>query len=246
MAPDASRPTLKIFDWRAGEHDTLRGSGASGARNAGAETTLGLSAEDEDDVYLAPETTCGGYVSEKLDVFSLADTPAENIRAGTPQYLDPFLRLRRPPRWDVYAERFAAAMTLHEMATGNLPGWGDGSTDPMLIEEEVTLDAEWLDPSVRGPLTEFFAKALARDYRARFDSAEEMRRAWSGCFGAIDVQATGDEEGGNLPSGLDGVTRETPLLAHLYHTLIQFLITSYSYDDRGRRVTLQSCARGSV
>ena len=47
------------------------GSGASGARNAGAETTLGLSAEDEDDVYLAPETTCGGYVSEKLDVFSL-------------------------------------------------------------------------------------------------------------------------------------------------------------------------------
>ena len=466
MAPDASRPTLKIFDWRAGEHDALRGSGASGAsgaRNTGAETTLGLSAEDEDDVYLAPETTCGGYVSEKLDVFSLgtvgyrlfsetppastvaalnarlssagglrlsdaldglpgslqlvvesatdpevgkrpnsvsefldllveaerelaaadeaeeavvhpldanpgdmlehgflverrlgkgstavalkvehddgggvlkvaldpsrnerigregevlgllrhpnivafyrhvelsghaalfiamagtenrsgaytladrireegrlsldllerfgsqllgvvqwleekgishrdlkpdnigvsasgadkslalvvfdfslADTPAENIRAGTPQYLDPFLRLRRPPRWDVYAERFAAAMTLHEMATGNLPGWGDGLTDPMLIEEEVTLDAEWLDPSVRGPLTEFFAKALARDYRARFDSAEEMRRAWSGCFGAIDVQATGDEEGGDLPGGFDGVTRETPLLA---------------------------------
>ena len=62
--------------------------------------------------------------------FSLADTPAENIRAGTPQYLDPFLRLRRPPRWDVYAERFAAAMTLHEMATGHLPGWGDGLTDP--------------------------------------------------------------------------------------------------------------------
>ena len=463
MAPDASRPTLKIFDWRAGEHDALRGSGASGARNTGAEITLGLSAEDEDDVYLAPETTCGGYVSEKLDVFSLgavgyrlfsetppastvaalnarlssagglrlsdaidglpgslqlvvesatdpevgkrpnsvsefldllveaerelaaadeaeeavvhpldanpgdmlehgflverrlgkgstavalkvehddgggvlkvaldpsrnerigregevlgslrhpnivafyrhvelsghaalfiamagtenrsgaytladrireegrlsldllerfgsqllsvvqwleekgishrdlkpdnigvsasgadkslalvvfdfslADTPAENIRAGTPQYLDPFLRLRRPPRWDVYAERFAAAMTLHEMATGNLPGWGDGSTDPMLIEEEVTLDAEWLDPSVRGPLTEFFAKALARDYRTRFDSAEEMRRAWSGCFVAIDVQATGDEEGGDLPGGFDGVTRETPLLA---------------------------------
>ena len=464
MAPDAaSRPTLKIFDWRAGKTDALRGSGAPGTRNAGAETTLGLSGEDEGDVYLAPETTCGGYVSEKLDVFSLgaigyrlfsdmppastvadlnarlsstgglrlsdaldglpgslqlvvesatdpevgkrpnsvselldllveaerelaaadeaqeavvhpldanpgdmlehgflverrlgkgstavalkvehddgsgvlkvaldpsrnerirregevlgvlrhpnvvafhrhvelsghaalfiamagtenrsgtytladrireegrlsldllerfgsqllsvvqwleekgishrdlkpdnigvsasgadkslalvvfdfslADTPAENVRAGTPQYLDPFLRLRRPPRWDVYAERFAAAMTLHEMATGNLPGWGDGSTDPMLIEEEVTLDAEWLDPSVRGPLTEFFAKALARDYRARFDSAEEMRRAWSGCFGAIDVQATGDEEGGDLPGDLDGVTRETPLLA---------------------------------
>ena len=145
--------------------------------------------------------------------FSLADTPAENIRAGTPQYLDPFLRLRQPPRWDVYAERFAAAMTLHEMATGNLPRWGDGSTDPMRIDDEVTVDAEWFDPSVRDPLAEFFAKALARDYRVRFDSAEEMRRAWSGCFEAIDLQAAGDEKGRDLPDDLDGVTRETPLLA---------------------------------
>ena len=145
--------------------------------------------------------------------FSLADTPAENIRAGTAQYLDPFLRLRRPPRWDVYAERFAAAMTLHEMATGSLPRWGDGSTDPMLIDDEVTVDAEWFDPSVRDPLAAFFAKALARDYRARFDSAEEMRLAWSGCFEAIDLNAAGDEEGRDLPDDLEGVTLETPLFA---------------------------------
>jgi serine/threonine protein kinase len=31
--------------------------------------------------------------------FSLTGTPPENIRAGTPHYLDPFLRLRKPPRW---------------------------------------------------------------------------------------------------------------------------------------------------
>ena len=144
--------------------------------------------------------------------FSLSDTPAENIRAGTFQYLDPFLRLRKPPRWDVYAERFAAAMTLHEMATGNLPQWGDGSTDPFLLDEEVTVDAEWFDPSVRAPLAEFFAKALARDYRSRFDSAEDMCRAWSGCFEAIDTQASGDEEGRDLPNDLDGVIRETQLI----------------------------------
>ena len=143
--------------------------------------------------------------------FSLADTPAENIRAGTPQYLDPFLQQRRPPRWDVYAERFAAAMTLHEMATGVLPRWGDGAADPMRIDEEVTVDAEWFDPSVRAPLAAFFAKALARDYRTRFDSAEEMRHAWRACFEAIDVQSAGDEEGRDLPNVLDDVTRETPL-----------------------------------
>ncbi|MDQ2695475.1 MAG: protein kinase, partial [Pseudomonadota bacterium] len=81
--------------------------------------------------------------------FSLADTPLDNIRAGTPPYLDPFLRLRRPPRWDSYAERFAAAMTLYEMATGQLPAWGDGQSDPALLDCEASLDQELFDPAVR-------------------------------------------------------------------------------------------------
>ena len=146
--------------------------------------------------------------------FSLADTPAENVRAGTPRYLDPFLPLRRPPRWDVYAERFAAAMTLHEMATGTLPAWGDGQSDPALIESEISLDPEWFDPSVRQTLATFFRKALARDYRARFDSAEEMRLAWLRCFEAIDLPAlpaTDDENGHALPHDLAAVTPDTPL-----------------------------------
>ncbi len=145
--------------------------------------------------------------------FSLADTSAENIRAGTPPYLDPFLRLRKPPRWDVYAERFAAAMTLHEMATGSLPGWGDGFTDPMLVKDEVTLDVEPFDPSVRTVLSEFFTKALAKHHLDRFDSAETMRRAWDRCFEAIDLPTTGAEEGTDLPIDFGEVTRETPLLA---------------------------------
>ena len=62
--------------------------------------------------------------------FSLARTPTENIRAGTTGYLDPLLSLRKPPRWDLHAERYAAAATLYELATGTLPRWGDGTTDP--------------------------------------------------------------------------------------------------------------------
>ena len=142
--------------------------------------------------------------------FSLADTPAEQIRAGTPQYRDPFLALRLPRRWDAGAERFSAAMTLHEMATGQLPGWGDGQSDPALLDEEVSLDAELFDSSVREALTAFFRTALARDYRARFDNAEEMRRAWFRCFEAIDVSAAGGEEG-ELPEEFDGVTEATAL-----------------------------------
>ena len=65
--------------------------------------------------------TAAGKLTLVLFDFSLAHTPVDNIRAGTPPYLDPFLRRRKPPRWDLYAERFAIAMTLYEMATGVLP-----------------------------------------------------------------------------------------------------------------------------
>ena len=122
--------------------------------------------------------------------FSLSGTPAENIRAGTPPYLDPFLSLRKPPRWDLYAERFAAAVTLYEMATGQLPVWGDGKSNPAVVDDEVTLDVELFDPAVRDDLARFFRKALARDYRKRFDNAEEMRRAWVRIFERIDEPTT--------------------------------------------------------
>jgi hypothetical protein len=36
--------------------------------------------------------------------------------------------------WDLNAERFAAAMTLYEMTTGRLPVWGDGRSDPAVVD----------------------------------------------------------------------------------------------------------------
>ena len=56
--------------------------------------------------------------------FSLARTPTDNIRAGTTGYIDPLLPLRKPPRWDLHAERYAAAATLYELATGTLTALG--------------------------------------------------------------------------------------------------------------------------
>ncbi|MEA3410517.1 MAG: BREX system serine/threonine kinase PglW [Pseudomonadota bacterium] len=147
--------------------------------------------------------------------FSLADTPLENIRAGTPPYLDPFLRLRRPPRWDTYAERFAAAMTLYEMATGQLPAWGDGRSDPSMLDCEATLDGELFDPAVREGLSRFFARGLARDYRARFDNAEDMRRAWFRVFEHIDRPSTVTDHGEAVDVGaiLEEATEATPISA---------------------------------
>jgi len=114
--------------------------------------------------------------------FSLARTPADNLKAGTSPYLDPFLSLRSPPRWDLSAERFATAMTLYEMAVGAPPRWGDGQTAPEMLDVEVTIEADVFDPVVRQPLVDFFSRALRRDFRERHDNAEEMLRAWRAVF----------------------------------------------------------------
>jgi len=118
--------------------------------------------------------------------FSLSRTPPENIRAGTPGYLDPLLPLRKPPRWDLHAERYAAAVTLYEAATGTMPKWGDGTSDPSYIDSEITVEAEFFDANLRESLVNFFKRAFARDTIRRFDNAEEMLRAWRQCFEDID------------------------------------------------------------
>jgi serine/threonine protein kinase len=143
----------------------------------------------------------GGKLRLVLFDFSLARTPADNIRAGTPPYLEPFLSQRRPQRWDTHAERYAVAITLYQMATGQRPVWGDGVSDPAQIDREVTLDAEKFDSIIREPLLEFFRKALKRDYRQRFDNAQEMLRGWRKIFEGLDqpgpittVTASGDQQ----------------------------------------------------
>ena len=149
--------------------------------------------------------------------FSLSGTPQDNIRAGTPPYLDPFLSKRQPPRWDLHAERYAVAVTLYEMATGVTPSWGDGFSDPALTDEEVHLDTEQFDASVRDGLTKFFHKALARDPKDRFDTAEEMRRAWYGVLENVDRPTRTGDYGDEpdldqlLENLLPGLERTTPI-----------------------------------
>ena len=124
--------------------------------------------------------------------FSLCRTPADNITAGTHPYLDPFLSQRRPQRWDLYAERFALAVTLYEMAIGQPPVWGDGQTSPAMLDVEASVESDVFDPVTREGFTAFFAKALKRDYRGRFDNAEDMLRAWRAIFAARQTVHPGD------------------------------------------------------
>ena len=146
--------------------------------------------------------------------FSLSRAPRDNIKAGTSGYLEPLLIARQPPQWDSYAERYAAAITLYEMATGTLPGWGDGVSDPSYLECEITLEPERFAADLRDRLTDFFETAFKRNIEERFDNAEEMLRAWRQCFEGIEAPGalleTEDESA--LKALLAEATLETPIL----------------------------------
>ena len=93
--------------------------------------------------------------------FSLARTPADNIRAGTKGYLDPLLPLAQPPRWDLHAERYAAAATLHELATGTLPRWGTAPPIPRTSPARSPSTPSSSTPACASPSPSFSARHFA-------------------------------------------------------------------------------------
>ena len=94
-----------------------------------------------DNIGIAKASGTGAYRLVLFD-FSLSRAPAENIQAGTRPYLDPFLTERPSPRWDLHAERYAAAVTLHEVLAGAPPVFGDEMTDPSVTDDEATVASE--------------------------------------------------------------------------------------------------------
>jgi serine/threonine protein kinase len=147
----------------------------------------------------------------KLFDFSLSSLPFDNIRAGTPDYMEPFLALRH--RWDTSAERFSAALVLYEMAAGTLPRWGNGQSAPQLIPDEVTIAANLFDSQVREPLARFFALALRRSPEERFDTATEMRHAWHVAFSEARLTESQSPDPTARTQALDAATPETPVLS---------------------------------
>src|ERR1022692_487835 len=137
--------------------------------------------------------------------FSLADTASRATEAGTQHYLDPFLGTDRRPEYDAAAERYAVAVTLHEMASGELPSWGDGMVEARLLDpsEQLPQIAEdSFDPQLRDRLVAFFGTALQRDPAPRYASLKDMSRAWADVFRALDERrpVTTPQTVGELPA----------------------------------------------
>ncbi|MFI1333499.1 BREX system serine/threonine kinase PglW [Streptomyces sp. NPDC020845] len=118
--------------------------------------------------------------------FSLAGYPAKNHEAGTDGYLDPFIGTLTRTAYDSHAERYAVAVTLYEMASGELPKWGDGSVLPRDTDRKdfphPAIVADAFDPAIRDGLVRFFRKALHRDASQRFPELKPMRDAWKKIF----------------------------------------------------------------
>ncbi len=154
--------------------------------------------------------------------FALSRTPERDIEVGTRAYLDPFLGEARRPTYDAHAEWYAAAVTLHEMASGERPVWGDGATNPQYTSDETpTLAAEAFDPSLREGLIAFFNRALHRDVERRFATLREMQDAWRAVFTRLDAQrpptttatsaGTAETTEEARDAAAERATRDTPL-----------------------------------
>ncbi|MFI0739153.1 BREX system serine/threonine kinase PglW [Streptomyces sp. NPDC021100] len=120
--------------------------------------------------------------------FSLANVSDRDIKAGTRGYLDPFLGDARRPVYDDYAERYAAAVVLHEMAAAERPMWGNGTDDPQtaLKDDLPVLATDAFVPVLRPGLEKFFERALHREANHRFESLRQMRDAWRAIFAEAD------------------------------------------------------------
>lgn len=126
----------------------------------------------------------------KLFDFSHADVSDRDVTTGTRGYLDPFLGTARRPDFDDHAERYAAAVTLHEMASSQRPKWGDDVSDPRTAANPTLYLAEDLfEPALREGLTTFFTRALDPEVANRFDTLRLMEEAWREVFRSADAAA---------------------------------------------------------
>lgn len=126
--------------------------------------------------------------------FSLSPEPVERLGSGTPGYLDPFLGNGRRRQYDRAAELYAAAVTLFEMAKGELPTWARGDSVPEDASDHVVVLPTMFDAAVGEQLTGFFARALHPDTAQRYSNATDLGRAWAGVFAALDRPSADDGE----------------------------------------------------
>lgn len=189
---------------------------------------LGVIHRDIKPANLGVGTATKGRNHLTLFDFSLAAAPLTELGVGTAAYRDPFLSQRG--RWDHAADRWSAAVTLHELLTGVRPRFvTEAGLDALASDPgaRIVIAAERFDASVRDRLMRFFERAFAPEAEHRFTNADEMRRRWESSFAepaadsvrapalppetAPDVPEPEPETPALTESVLDAIAPETPI-----------------------------------
>lgn len=123
--------------------------------------------------------------------------------AGTPEYLAPEVVLGECPT--IASDLYAVGMILYELVTGTTPFAGGGASEILTRQVEdvvVPMSLRRADASVPPALDQIVLRALAKDPAARFESADEMRRALRAVVHPRVVPGYGGTERlATLPSG---------------------------------------------
>ena len=112
---------------------------------------------------------------------------ARELHAGTPSYINPEQWLDPPAPADEGSDLFALGVTLYRALTGRLP-YGEIEPYQLGRYRREPQSVSRLQPSVPMPLDRLVMRAVAREAKLRFETAEELLLALERC--AARDQAT--------------------------------------------------------
>ncbi|RZL29906.1 MAG: serine/threonine protein kinase, partial [Rubrivivax sp.] len=102
-----------------------------------------------------------------------SSTAARELHAGTPSFINPEQWQDPPQPPDAGSDLFALGVTLYQALTGRLP-YGEIEPYQLARYRRETPSVSRLQPSVPMPLDRVVMRAIARDAKARFETAEEL------------------------------------------------------------------------
>ncbi|WP_457420631.1 bifunctional protein-serine/threonine kinase/phosphatase [Roseateles sp. P5_E7] len=102
-----------------------------------------------------------------------ASAAARELHAGTPSYINPEQWQDPPAPPDAGSDLFALGVTLYQSLTGRLP-YGEIEPFQLARYKREPASVSRLQPSVPMPLDRLVMRAVAREARLRFETADEL------------------------------------------------------------------------
>lgn len=122
---------------------------------------------------------------------------ARELHAGTPSYINPEQWQDPPAPPDAGSDLFALGVTLYRALTGQLP-YGEIEPYQLGRYRREPQSVSRLQPSVPMPLDRLVMRAVAREAKLRFETAEELLLALERCAARDQAEpARGARNGGN-------------------------------------------------